>query len=147
MTTIKTVLIALLACGVMVFSACGNNKQSNHPEEITDTLMVDNELPSNEEATNTENPPPVDEVAEEITPEVAKEVAVKCDISAKGTIVDKGDIWVIRTTGPDGTDYLPSNLAAAFKVDGKLVTFEANFDEIPSGVRMAGKPITLISIK
>ena len=72
---------------------------------------------------------------------------VKADVSGKGTIVQKGDIWVIRTAGSEGTDYLPSNLTKAFQVDGKAVTFEANLDEIPPGVRMAGRPVTLVSIK
>ena len=68
-------------------------------------------------------------------------------VSGVGTMMLKGDIWVIRTAGSEGTDYLPSNLTKAFQVDGKAVTFEANLDEIPPGVRMAGRPVTLVSIK
>lgn len=138
----STTQIIALATTIMLLTACGNKKTTS-PEvtEKTDTL-VQTTTTQPEVTDNTTEIPPVNTIAEKTeTP------AIKADVSGKGTIVQKGDIWVIRTTGSEGTDYLPSNLTKAFQVDGKTVTFEANLDEIPPGVRMAGRPVTLVSIK
>ncbi len=75
-------------------------------------------------------------------------INIKADITGTGTMVKKGtDIWVIRTTGPDGTDYLPSNLKSQFKTEGIEVSFKANLEPIPPGVRLAGKPISIVTIR
>ncbi len=135
-----------LICLLVLTGACGSKKQEKQDPETTDTTtMVTTQ--SEVQPIDTVTPvPPVNEVKEKVEPVIEKPT-VKADVSGKGTIVQKGDIWVIRTSGPDGTDYLPNNLSDAFKVDGKLVTFEANMTPQPKGVRMAGRPITLISIK
>ncbi|HRG84761.1 MAG TPA: hypothetical protein PLU02_03640 [Chitinophagales bacterium] len=138
----STTQIIALATTIMLLTACGNKKTTS-PEvpENTDTL-VQTTTTQPEVTDNTTETPPANTIAEKTETPV-----VKADVSGKGTIVQKGDIWVIRTTGSEGTDYLPSNLTKAFQVDGKAVTFEANLDEIPPGVRMAGRPVTLVSIK
>lgn len=141
-----TTQIIAIATTIMLLTACGNKKTTS-PEvtENTDTL-VQNTTTQPEVTENSTETPPTNTIAEKTNTPVEKPV-VKADVSGKGTIVQKGDIWVIRTTGSEGTDYLPSNLTKTFQVDGKVVTFEANLDEIPPGVRMAGRPVTLVSIK
>lgn len=138
----STTQIIALATTIMLLTACGNKKTTSlEVTEKTDTL-VQTTTTQPEVNENTTETPPANTTAEKTETPV-----VKADVSGKGTIVQKGDIWVIRTTGSEGTDYLPSNLTKAFQVDGKAVTFEANLDEIPPGVRMAGRPVTLVSIK
>lgn len=145
MTYSKTILALMLAAGQLLIMSCGTKKQTTPIETTADTIpAITAEQPVNEIKDQIETPE--NTVVEKTANPVVKEVA-KADISGKGTIVQKGEIWVIRTSGAEGTDYLPSNLGNAFKVDGKSVSFEANLDEIPPGVRMAGRPITLVSIK
>lgn len=133
----------LLATFLICIIAIACNTKKTAPENITEQSDTTNAKPI--------IPPALKDSIIESTElnkiaEKAGTPLVKPDVSGKGTVVLKGDIWIIRTTGPDGTDYLPTNLEKSFQVDGKSVTFEANLDEIPPGVRMAGRPITLISI-
>ncbi len=148
MYTSKTLQRLSLITILAVVSSCNSNKPVSPSENLTngDTLLV---------VTGDANPTitdtitvttPTNETTKQIEPPIEKP-AIKFDLSGKGTIVQKGEIWVIRTTGTGGTDYVPSNLDDKFKVDGKIVTFEANLLPIPKGVRMAGNPITLVSIK
>jgi len=146
MYTLKTIQHLSLAIIFALVTSC-NNKKTTETGEATNTvdtiLMVD----TNHKLTDTLTPAtPTNETTKQIDAPVEKTV-VKVDLSGKGTIIQKGEIWVIRTTGTGGTDYVPSNLGDKFKVDGKVVTFEANLLPIPKGVRMAGNPITLVSIK
>lgn len=71
-------------------------------------------------------------------------------ITIVGTVILKGDTYIIHgTSGNSGeaTDYYPSNLTRNFKEEGLRVTLEATLDPIPEGVKLAGKPITIISIQ
>ena len=150
MYTSKTLKIAAFGACLTLISACGNKKTEETPVEQTTTdttTSVTTETKTDVTDTiTTITTPPANEISNKTAPPVEKPV-VKSDLSGKGTIVQKGDIWVIRTTGTGGTDYLPNNLDDKFKVDGKVVTFEANLLPIPKGVRMAGNPISLVSIK
>lgn len=76
----------------------------------------------------------------------------KSDVSITiiGTVMLKGDIWVIHgSTGANGEvqDYYPGNLTRAFKKDGLRVSVNATLDPIPEGVRLAGTPITIVTIE
>ncbi len=67
-----------------------------------------------------------------------------------GTVMLKDDVWVIHgTTGSNDAvqDYYPGNLTKPFKIDGLRVSVNATLDPIPEGVRMAGTPITIVTIQ
>ncbi len=72
------------------------------------------------------------------------------NLKITGTMMQKGDEWFIQgveTRSEEVTDYYPSNLEREFMVDGLRVVVEATLDPIPDGVRLAGKPITIIKIE
>ena len=118
MTYSKTILALMLATGLLLIMSCGPKKQTTSTETTGDTIpAINTDQPINE--IKDQIATPENAVDEKTANPVVKEVG-KADLSGKGTIVQKGEIWVIRTTGPEGTDYLPSNLDNAFKVDGKL---------------------------
>ncbi|MBK9454117.1 MAG: hypothetical protein IPO24_00350 [Bacteroidetes bacterium] len=130
-----------------IITACGSKKTTETVDETAADTVIVVKTDSDPEISDTITiQAPVNETAKQSEAK-AEQPALKFDLNGKGTIVQKGDIWVIRTTGSGGTDYLPSNLDDKFKVDGKEVTFTANLLPIPKGVRMAGNPITLVSIK
>ncbi len=71
-------------------------------------------------------------------------------ITIIGTLMLKNDIWIIHgTTGNAGDlqDYYPGNLTKPFMVDGLRVSVNATLDPIPEDVKMAGKPITIVTIQ
>ena len=65
-----------------------------------------------------------------------------------GVIYKKADAYVIRETLPGGAnvDYYAENLGDEFKKEGLRVKFKGTLLEIPSNVRMIGKPIKLTKI-
>lgn len=76
--------------------------------------------------------------------------AVAEKVTIVGTVALKGDVWVIQGAAGNGSqmqDYYPSNLGRDFKVDGMRVSVEATLDPIPAGVKLAGTPITIITIQ
>jgi len=71
-------------------------------------------------------------------------------VSIVGVVMLKGDEYIIHGTAGNSTevmDYYPSNLTRMFKVDGLRVSLEATLDPIPDGIKLAGTPITIISIQ
>jgi|GEM_PF-2876469 len=71
-------------------------------------------------------------------------------VNIVGTVMLKGEEFIIHGTAGSATevmDYYPSNLSRDFKVDGMRVALEATLDPIPDGVKLAGTPITIITIK
>lgn len=71
-------------------------------------------------------------------------------VNIVGTFILKGDAYFIHGTAGNSTeimDYYPSNLTRMYKVAGLRVSLEATLDPIPDGVKLAGTPITIISIQ
>ena len=70
------------------------------------------------------------------------------EVSGTGTIMLKGDTWIIRVIDREGTtDYFAANLDDKFKVEGLMVNFAGTLEEVPENVRMVGKPIKLSKIE
>ncbi len=127
---------------ILSLTACKNKTASDATEtmdgdSITINLrdadtshMIETNLPENTTTNNTET--------KTTTP-------VKVDDMQSGTIMTKGGSWVIRETDAKGnvTDYYAENLADEFKKDGLKVKFKGFLTEIPSNVRLIGKPITI----
>lgn len=70
------------------------------------------------------------------------------EVSGTGTIMLKGDAWIIRVIDREGTtDYFAVNLDDKFKVEGLMVNFAGTLEDVPENVRMVGKPIKLSKIE
>ncbi|HRF78147.1 MAG TPA: hypothetical protein PLJ00_02495 [Chitinophagales bacterium] len=69
-------------------------------------------------------------------------------ISGVGTMMLKGDIWVIRVTDNEGVvDYCPMNLPQNFQKAGLIVKFSGTVKYISDTDRLAGMPLILSQIK
>lgn len=69
-------------------------------------------------------------------------------VAGMGTIMLKGDIWVIRVTNEDGImDYCPMNLPQNFQKVGMVVKFSGTVKNISDTERLAGMPLLLSEIK
>lgn len=128
----KHLSIIIFILTVSIFS-CKNNKQEETAPVVSDSITppADAKTVENQENKN-------DNIS---LPE-------KKNPMMEGTIMMKGDVWVIRGTNElsEMKDYFPSNLSAEFRVEGMHVEFSGVISEIPSNVRMAGVPITLTEI-
>lgn len=68
-------------------------------------------------------------------------------VSGKGTMILKGDIWVIRMEDKNGiADYVPLNLQKEFQATKMLVKFAGTTREVFDTEKLAGIQITFIKI-
>jgi uncharacterized lipoprotein YmbA len=69
-------------------------------------------------------------------------------VSGIGTILLKGDIWVISVSnGAEAVEYCPVNLPQNLQKSGLIVKFSGNTKEIAPNERWAAIPIVLSQIK
>lgn len=69
-------------------------------------------------------------------------------VVSTGSMLLKGDIWVIRAYDDDGiVDYVPLNLPQQFMVAGLYVKFAGTIKQVSDTGKLAGVPIYLIQIK
>ena len=69
-------------------------------------------------------------------------------IAGNGTVLLKGDIWVIRIWSSEGIiDYVPMNLPAQYQFAGTLVNFTGYTKVLSDTNRWAGIPLILTNIK
>ncbi len=139
----KTIIIIFVA--VLSFTAC-NKKTSDDNTSIAETADSTNISHDSAEIKIT-----VD--GEEVVIQPKKETTsttpnIQEDDMQTGVIFKKADTYIIRETLPSGAivDYYAENLGEEFKKEGLKVKFKGTLLEIPSNVRMIGKPIKLTKI-
>lgn len=153
----KYLILPALAIATLMLAGCKEKTKSDPttqenaadsvPPSVTEKVdsVPDPVVPNTGTGTST----PVEEKTTEATPPQSKTTSVskmKADVNAVGEVNKKGDEWVIRVTSPEAVDYLPEKLNDAFMVEGLKVRFTAVLRPIPPGVRMAGKPVSIITI-
>lgn len=69
-------------------------------------------------------------------------------VQGVGTVILKGDIWIIRVTGNnDIIDYAPLNLPKSYQRVGLVVKFSGQTKEIADADKLAGITLIISQIK
>lgn len=138
----------IIAIALLTFSACGkkssdSKENTNNGDDTTDISI--NNIDSAEIRITVDGEEVVIQPKKEETS--TPPVLIKDDMQT-GKIFKKGDEYIIRETLPSGAvvDYYAENLGEEFKKEGLTVKFKGTLLEIPSNVRMIGKPIKLTKI-
>lgn len=142
----KPILIVFVS--IITLTAC-NKKSSDKTttdEQISDTTNISTTPADSADIKITVDGDPVIDQTKKETPPPAPKV-IEDDMQT-GVIYKKADAYVIRETLPGGAnvDYYAENLGEEFKKEGLRVKFKGTLLEIPSNVRMIGKPIKLTKI-
>ena len=142
----KPILIVFVS--IISLTAC-NKKSSDKTttdEQISDTTNISTTPEDSADLKITVDGDPVIDQPKKETPPPAPKV-IEDDMQT-GVIYKKADAYVIRETLPGGAnvDYYAENLGDEFKKEGLRVKFKGTLLEIPSNVRMIGKPIKLTKI-
>ena len=138
----------IIAIALFSLSACGkktsDGKEDNNIGADSTDITINND-DSAEIKITVDGEELVIQPKKEETPPAP--VLIKDDMQT-GTIFKKGDAYIIRETLPSGAivDYYAENLGEEFKKEGLTVKFKGTLLEIPSNVRMIGKPIKLTKI-
>jgi len=140
----KTTLILLVA--FISFTACGK-KTSEVKETNTGNSDSANISISNDDSAEIKITVNGEEVVIQPKKETTPPATIEDDMQT-GVIFKKADAYIIRETLPSGVivDYYAENLGDEFKKEGLRVKFKGTLLEIPSNVRMIGKPIKLTKI-
>lgn len=69
-------------------------------------------------------------------------------VQATGTVIMKGDIWIIRVSNNDGVvDYAPLNLPSNYQRVGLVVQFSGKIKYISDTDRLAGVTLIITQIR
>ena len=140
----KTNIIILIS--FLSFTACGNKTSDVKETENNNADSANISISHNDSAEikiTVDGEEVVIPPKKETTTPVTKE-----DDMQTGVIFKKADTYIIRETLSNGSivDYYAENLGDEFKKEGLKVKFKGTLLEIPTNVRMIGKPIKLTKI-